>query len=35
MSTPEQTPAPQAPRRQYVNFGFYKVDPGLAAPSRE
>ena len=27
MSTPEQTPAPQAPRRQYVNFAFYKIDP--------
>jgi len=27
MSTPEQAPAPQAPRRQYVNFVFYKVDP--------
>ena len=27
MSTPEQTPAPQAPKRQYVNFAFYKVDP--------
>ena len=27
MSTPEPTPAPQAPRRQYVNFVFYKVDP--------
>jgi chlorite dismutase len=27
MSTPEQTPAPQAPKRQYVNFAFYKIDP--------
>ena len=27
MSTPEPTPAPQAPRRQYVNFAFYKADP--------
>ena len=27
MSTPEQTPAPQAQRRQYVNFAFYKIDP--------
>ncbi len=27
MPTPEQAPAPQAPRRQYVNFAFYKVDP--------
>ena len=27
MSTPEQAPAPQTPRRQYVNFAFYKVDP--------
>ena len=27
MPTPEQTPAPPAPKRQYVNFAFYKVDP--------
>ena len=31
MSTPEQTPATQAPvpapKRQYVNFAFYKIDP--------
>ena len=27
MSTTEQTPAPQAPKRQYVNFAFYKIDP--------
>ena len=27
MATPEQTPAPQAQRRQYVNFAFYKIDP--------
>jgi chlorite dismutase len=27
MPTPEQAPAPQTPRRQYVNFAFYKVDP--------
>src|SRR5512147_2394103 len=26
MSTPEQ-PTPQPPRRQFVNFVFYKVDP--------
>ncbi|MDH5626171.1 MAG: chlorite dismutase family protein, partial [Nitrospira sp.] len=26
MSTPEQ-PTPQTPRRQFVNFVFYKVDP--------
>jgi chlorite dismutase len=27
MSTPEPTPAPQAPKRQYVDFAFYKIDP--------
>lgn len=27
MSTPDTPPAAQAPRRQYVNFVFYKVDP--------
>jgi chlorite dismutase len=27
MPTPEQTPAPQAPKRQYINFAFYKIDP--------
>ena len=27
MSIPEQAPALQAPKRQYVNFVFYKVDP--------
>ena len=27
MSTPEQAPAPPTPKRQYVNFVFYKVDP--------
>ena len=27
MSTPETPSTPAAPRRQYVNFAFYKVDP--------
>lgn len=27
MSIPEQAPAPQASKRQYVNFVFYQVDP--------
>ena len=27
MSTPEQAPAPQASKRQYINFAFYKIDP--------
>jgi len=27
MAAPEQQPAQQAPKRQYVNFAFYKLDP--------
>jgi chlorite dismutase len=27
MAAPEQQPSPQTPRRQYVNFAFYKLDP--------
>jgi hypothetical protein len=27
MSTPETPPSTPAPRRQFVNFAFYKVDP--------
>lgn len=27
MSSPEQQPAQQPPKRQYVNFVFYKIDP--------
>jgi len=27
MAAPDQQPSPQAPRRQFVNFAFYKLDP--------
>ena len=27
MSTPDTPPSTPAPRRQFVNFSFYKVDP--------
>ena len=27
MAAPEQPAAQQAPKRQYVNFAFYKLDP--------